>query len=511
MNRRWISAILIAGMISTFVGCAPNSNEKAWDKSSVVEKSEENKGEEKKEKNKSLTGIEKTKYDIREMMPGLIEDIETLMIDNSTKIQSEIDLSEIQILLVSNLIKTAYLINNQNEEFGESHEVIEYSTDTIKDTNVLTGGFGSREFNGKETYVFNVDTLAMYDMQGGDLRKTVFDTLLHEGIHIFYHQKMFKNVETAEKGKGGLRTQEYPVLAEERIVRAQTLNYLNKALLSESQEEKIENIRKANYFYKKYLELDDKNKYATKYDMIEGQAKYFEFRGNTILNNPLASNKEIVEATTELYINTYEGLEEGFLTNMSKELEYYAIGSAALTLIYDMENGEDIGMVNPLQYLLDKFGYIENEGDGEITQEIRGKIDGNNAELKKIIDEVEARAESDEYVHVRIPAMRDNSKIGSMTLKMLPIKYDFNGKEGTVNKMLAEIEVYGNRLKFNDALTVWREFKDQEGRRLGTHYEIFIPREDVEIDGDRITVQSEELQLFNMKFEEKDGMYTISE
>ncbi|WP_144508407.1 hypothetical protein [Bacillus mycoides] len=415
-----------------------------------------------------------------------------------------------QVLLVSNISKTAYLINSQDEKYGKKEEAVEYSTDTFKDNVLLTMPYGLAEFNGKQTYVFNIDFMADVNTGKQTLENDLMKKIVHEGVHLILQNDLESGkVTTVEETMGGERAENYPVPYDARINRKQNLFYYKKALESKNEEERIKYIKMGNYFYKKYLDMNNEHKNETVFDKLEGQAQYLEYRGVTVLNNLGKDENTIKAETKKLYLNEYYHLKDDMLVEGDKNAEFYALGSLAYANIYDMNQEKELNYNHPLQYLLGKYGYIENEGDKEISDKVKKYYDEMNTKLKSSIDEINSKVNNDKYITIKIPGLQKYSENASVTYEDNSIQYKYNNENAKIEKVSKEVRMGDNRIKLKSATVVTTNGSEKDG--IWDNMHVFIPKEKVEINKDKLTVQTKEVQIYDANFIEENGVYKLVE
>ncbi|CAH2464403.1 MULTISPECIES: hypothetical protein [Bacillus cereus group] len=495
MNKKLVACIL--ALSTTMVACGENSNNKGQE--TQIQSTQQ------KEKESQLT-----KEQINKTLPELSKKIKEILIDNSDKIDKKFDMKNTQVLLVSNISKTAYLINSQDEKYGKKEEAVEYSTDTFKDKGLLTIPFGLAEFNGKQTYLVNIDFVAKGHLEKQALENDLMKFIVHEGVHLILQRDLEGGiVTTAEETMSGERAENYPVLYDARINRKQNIYYYKKALESNNEEDRIKYIKMGNYFYKKYLEMNKEHKNETVFDKLEGQARYLEYRAVAVSNNLDKDENTVKSETKKIYLNENDELKDEILMEVGKDLEYYALGSLAYANIYDMNQEKELNYNNPLQYLLDKYGYIENEGDKEISDKVKKYYDEINTKLKNSIDEINSKVNNDKYIKIKIPVLQKYSENGSSIYEDKSIQYKYNDENAQIENVSKEVRIGENRIKLKSATVVATNGSEKDG--IMNNMYVFIPKEDVEINKDKLTVQTKEVQIYDANFIEEKGVYKLVE
>lgn len=456
--------------------------------------------------NTTITNEQKEEF--RQLFPELCKDIKKILVDNAHLIDLKFNMKSTQILLVSNVIHTAYLINSQNEKYGTKDELVEYSTDTIKDTSILVQGFNIIEFNDKSTYIVNLDFM----LQGHPntvIKEEIIKFIVHEAIHLVMQKAKDPTLKTQEEMMA-TRAIKYPLNYQSRIDRAQMLVLYKKALKAKSEEEKIKYIKKANYFYNKFLEYDEDNRAKALYDKIEGEAKFAEFQSIAILNNA-KTKEEVNNEATRLLVDYYTMFNHEAI---DENLEYYIIGSMAYALMHKLnENQIDS---NPVNYLLDKYGIIENDGDKKLEQSLNTKYSDENKRIKKRVESVTNKLNSDDYTQVVIPVYYKYQENGNIIYNQESIQYVYNGEEVTIDNITKEVRLKNSRilLKSVESISKLRQMnmekiQDSDNNDFKSEIIITVPSEDIEINNDKLTIQIKNVQMYDVKFIKKDGIYYL--
>lgn len=448
------------------------------------------------------------KSSLNKLLPEISKKIKKILIENSNRIDEKFDMEKIQILLISNMNRNAYLINSQNEKYGKKDELVEYSTDTFKEKGILTIPYGLTKFNDKQTYVFNIDFFA----DGGNekqMEDQIVKSIIHEGVHLILQKSLEGDVATAEESSSESRAETYPVLYEARIYRSQILSLYKKALQSEKKEDKIKYIKMGNYFYKKYFDMNEQHKNEGDVDKAEGQARYFEFRGLALLNNLDKDENAIKAETKRTFLDeNYEMKEEAF-AQTDKNGEFYSVGSIAYANIYDLGEEKELNYRNPLKYLLDKYGYTENEGNKELGTKVKEHYEEINNELKTTINGIDSKINDDKYAKIKIPVLYKYEENASVSYEGNQISYKFNGGNATIDKISREIRIGSNRILLKSATVVSTEGSSEN--EMMTYIYVMVPKDELEVENDKLTVQTKNIQIYNGKFIEENGMYKLVE
>ncbi|WP_273320905.1 hypothetical protein [Vallitalea guaymasensis] len=466
---------------------------------------------------------------LREVFPQLCRETKEILIDNAHLIDPKFDMKKIQILLISNALHTAYLVNSQDKKYGEKDELIEYSTDTFKDKSILVQSYNIVEFNNKPTYIVRVDDMIGLSADIDSMKTLILKFIVHEAVHLVLQKAKDKNMITMEEVIGN-RAVKYPIEYQSRIYRNQMIYFYNQALLTTGEQEKISNIKKANYFYKKYLDQNEDNKSKSGFDKIEGEARIAEYKALAILEGN-KTVEDVNKNAVKLLIKDMDLTNSG--TN--ENLEYYIIGSTAYGLIYDLGIENNLDYNNPVKYLVDKYGVMENEGNKELTTNITNEFEEYNKNIKARVEDITNKLQSNDYIKIVIPVHSKYTENQSVAFDKESIQYEYKNKKVTINSMSKEIRLGNGRILLKSA-QVLSESPDFEQLNLmnekvieGNESEeqemlsnvpddfvmeqiyVMIPKEEVDIDNDRLSVQTKQVQIYDAKFIEKDGMYYLED
>ncbi|KOP80733.1 hypothetical protein AMS59_05025 [Lysinibacillus sp. FJAT-14745] len=491
-------------IITILTACNNNSQE-------TTEKPENKKVEDSQKTNEDSMDsnpIENSKK-IREITPELVKDIKKILIDDASKLWPSFNNEDKQILLLNPSNKMAYLINNQKTDIGPKDEVIEYSTDSIKDTQLLVTPFQLTTFNGHPTYVFNLEFASDF-ISGTDEKaayENVFKFIVHEGIHI-----LLQSGGTVEGL--GTRAETYPEDIDSRYYRNEMYQYLKKAIESKKKDEKIDQIQKAVYFYELYLNSNKKNKDQDGYDNIEGMATYLESKAYQMLKHPDASVKELNELTEQNIIDNSNQEQEEVL--LMKNREFYDIGALAIASAVDLNlNDKTILTASPLGLLKSEFGSKKAEGHQNIKKANDDYYNSYNSKLKSYVDDIASKQKDNQYAAVRIPVTIQNS---SAMFEVMMVEYQYKGIPAEIQTTTREIILPDTRIKLNKMKSLFIE-ASMEGLEDPTKMNpntimgytiVFVPKKEIEFSKDKLlTIQRDDLLIFDAKYEEKDGEYQI--
>jgi hypothetical protein len=510
--------LLIISILTVFTACGKN-NSGPTDMPATSQTMQENtKVEENEKPDEKLQGnpmesnpIENSQK-IREMMPKLVKDIKKVLIDEASKLWPSFNNADKQILLLNPSNKIAYLINNQKSDIGSKDEVIEYSTDSLKDVQLLVMPFQLTTFNDHPTYVFNVDIASSFGPMSGDKAyEDMFKLIVHEGIHILMQEG--KSVEGL-----GTRAETYPEDINSRYYRNEMYQYLKEAVNSKNKDKKLDQIQQAVYFYELYLNSNKKNKQTDGYDNIEGMATYLETKAYTLLNHPNASAQELNDLAAQNIVKNFipaDQEKEGLL--LIKGREFYDIGSLAIASAVSLGLDDKAILTNsPLGLLKSKFGSKETPGHANIKKANEHYYISYNNKLKSYVDDIATKQNDNQYAAVRIPVTVKNSS--SMFEDMI-VEYEYKGKQAEIQTATREIVLGDTRIKLNRMKSLFIQQSPMEAPKDPTKMDpnmvigytiVFVPKKDIEISKEKLlTIQRDDLLIFDAKYVDNDGEYQI--
>ncbi|MCT4687882.1 hypothetical protein [Vallitalea sp.] len=482
------------------------------------------------EANGNVIITKEQKDKLREIFPQLCRETKETLIDNAHLIDPMFDMKKMQILLISNTLHTAYLINSQDKKYGEKDEMVEYSTDTFKDKRILVQIYNIVEFNNKPTYIVNVDYMIGIAFDLNSMKTEIFKFIVHEAVHLVLQKAKDKNLTTMEEAMGRSRAVKYPMEYQSRIYRNQMTHFYKQALSTVDEQEKINNIKKANYFYKKYLEQSEDNKEKSSYDKIEGEARFAEYKALSILEG----NKTVDEVNKNAVKLLNKDMNIRIL-GMKENMEYYIIGSAAYGLIYDLGIENNLDYNNPVKYLLKKYGVTENEGNKKLTMKITNEYEAYNKNIKTRVEDIENKLQSNDYNIIVIPINNKYTENRNVVYNKESLQYEYKNKKVTIDSMSKEIRLGNGRILLKNAQVLSESLISEqltkknkeviEGNESSKEQEIpngisdivieniyvTVPKKDVDIDNSRLSVQTKQVQIYDAKFNEKDGMYYLED
>ena len=504
-----IMLLIISILLVQIVGCQSN-----MDRPAKIETNIEPSNNGKTASNSTSKYSEK-KATIKEAVTNICNNAHQLYNIHNRLVDPDLDTENLQILVVSNILKTAYLINSQNKKYGNKDEIIEYSTTTI-DKSILVIPFQNIDFNGHPTYAFNIDSFYSYlkneNRNAAGFEELVTTTLFHEGIHIFLQLKFHKDDKAKrvnELGNTGSKSVQYPIIIEDYIYRAQMAHAYKQALSAGDITQKIEYIKEANYFLQKFLANSEENQRDINLDLIEGQPRYYEYKAKAILEG-LRDKEAIKKRAKELLIVSHDNTKP--LAEIDKGSVCYQTGSNAFALINDLGERDELGVQNPVLYLMDKYGVKESEGDLKLSSDIRNKYTKINNQLKAEIDDISQKISSDDYVTIAIPSVPGSYM--STGGKSLMVNYELNNYMYNTVTTTMELTLQNNRIKISNSKILQLgagEIRVKTIEDFPPAYYVFVPKDSVTFEGNLITAQSKDIQMYDMKFVEKNGIYILEE
>ncbi|QBD82425.1 hypothetical protein EPA93_43210 [Ktedonosporobacter rubrisoli] len=436
---------------------------------------------------------------IKLALPGIARDLDQILIKNADKLWPHFLMQDKQILLVSNLNQAAYLINSQNAKIARPNEVVEYATTSLP-SNLLTTPFSPRMFNDRVTYVFNVDLLTLGAKSMNDLHDQVFRVVVHEATHYALQPMLEKGgkIVTLEDVKAP-RVDTYPIPYSSRRARAQMWHFYHEALVTTDSAKKKQNIQFGNYFFAQYLQEEASNRSDSQMDIIEGQARYMEFRALALLHHPDASSAVLNEEAAALFASTYT---DASLSKFTKQDEYYEIGAAAFALMLQM-NFEP-SFTQPDQFLLDHVGSAVTAGDTQLDKEITSYYEKQNQQLKATIDQITSQWHDKAFVRIKIPQKPGTDKKNRSEAIGDYIACQLDGQSMWIETIFQqEIEVGDSRIRLSSVKIV-APASDR------SYLYTLVPRGDLEIQNGELTIRTDQVQMYNARFQQHDGVYEIT-
>jgi hypothetical protein len=519
--------IMICVIVLCFNITACSSNQEIQNEAVKVEKEIDLPQVEEKEETK-IDNID----EIRSNMTKWAKAIKNVFIDRSGELSRGFDNSKNQVLLISSSNDIALLINSQNESVAPSDEIVEYSAKSLQSSALesLTSSFSQIQFNEHKTYVFNVDfwgTMMDYTVVNEDMFSHIFKSIIHEGIHI-----LKQDGEPTMEEAMSTRSQSAEENVEARYYRNEMGLYLKEALQSEG-EARIDLIKKANYFYTLFKKVSDNE--PTGFDKTEGEATFLAYKALVMANNESLSEKEVLNETIKLIINRnneYIGEDVELSTEMQVLLKFeepYSIGSYAIALLEQDNLKYETSTSVLCEQLLENYGFTqakEHQGIRAIVEATYSYSKENNS---GVIEKFEKAANDSSYKKVIIP-LTDMSS--STTYDGEFLDHNHNDKDGqvvTISKGISHNN--GNRIKldgalafeyFNDVVLDGINMSDSDLDSEVTSQEIevendfpfsyvvlYVHKDDIEYEQGLITIQTNEVLMFDIKAKEIEGGYEI--
>ena len=469
-----------------------------------------------------------TQNDIKLIMPRLAKDIESQLFKKNNKFWPTWDSSKFQILLVSQYYDFAYLLNNQNKDVDKIGTRIEYSVRTINDINIKVNPFGMTKINGIDTYYYNVDIMHQLEMSYEGVYEMHLSTIIHEAVHLLAQ----KDVKTADQIEIGTaqRGVTYPIDIKSRYFRNETHVNLNAALRAKNLKAKISFVRKALYFHQAYLNTNSENAGHNDYDYAEGMAVYVHTAAIVQIKNPSFTAKQIQQVTGKRLMESVEYA--GYDNELGNKVlywgkEYYTIGAMAFAMAVQLGH-EDVynSRISPLTFLLKKYKVLEAVPSPTVKKAVYAyymNMEKNIIDRKTEIDRVLNHKDN-----ILIKLKLSGHSEGSITILNDNILFDYKGQKASFEIREQEITFGDHRIKITEKglVSLMPELPKSslaaggviipdgtipEGGMeliIGT---LVIPvnKNDVTVSDGKISIQTNGLVLFDVKYERNGRIYTL--
>lgn len=424
---------------------------------------------------------------------------------------SDWDTSKLQILLITPSSDFAYLLNNQNPDVDKIGARIEYSARTLLDNKIKVNAFGKTKLNGIDTYFYNIDAYSQLDEMTNldffyDMHLT---TLIHEAVHIL-KQGGAKSVDQIDYSNT-MRGITFPIDITSRYYRNEVHHFLSLAARAKTKQQAMRYVRSAMYFHQLYLKENITNKKHNNYDLVEGMALYITNAVTAVIN---ADNSNIKDIHNTAKINTVDFAEFEFNYAEQQEhqvlnwgREYYDIGGLAYAVAIALGHQEIMHYSkSPLQFLSEHYPAIKTN-DTTVLKKIvydfynakQTLHNKQHAEINRVLSNPN---------NILIAFNEDDS--GSMTIESDSILYNYKSQQGSFEIRSQEIEFADNRFKLSlqHTLSTMTNELDEQGFPI---MQLIIPvnKKDIEFQNDRLTIQSETLIMFDVKFKQDGDMYWL--
>jgi hypothetical protein len=507
--------------------------------------------------NSEIDAVEQAKR-VTRFMPEIIKLVKATLIEQPSKLWSGFNTSGKQILLINESDRIAYLLNNQRPELGSKEEVIEYDTSTFAEKNIdqLILPFGEIQFNEKSTYYANISMLSRPAAGIPNDEQSTFErvmaTVIHESIHLLLQKDTPDYNRTA-----GLRGQEYPFDVMSRYYRHETYAYLQDAILATNQDDKVKAIKQAVYFHEKFLKENPKNVTMDLFDSAEGQAEYITYKYQVLSQNPTYSAQQLQDETKNYIVKEnnkrYPTKSGEYPLIPVTEREHYMIGALAIANLFDLglNPSTDIYKKSGINLLKQKYGSSASEGHKGLKEEVMQHFTSIADGIKSRIDDFEKNVKSTDYAKVKIPVTVNNMSFGYDKPSIL---YNYNNQSGALMSVSQEMRLgkSEHRLKLSK-LSVFtpmgmpvevdqstegttmevpvggqqsiegNTMKAPVGGQQSTEgmmmqppadmvmfmYLALIPKADIQVKDNLLTIQREDLNFFDIPFDLVNGEYVL--
>ncbi len=466
--------------------------------------------------------------DIKLIMPRLAKDIESQLFKKNNKFWPTWNPSKFQILLVSQYYDFAYLLNNQNKDVDKIGTRIEYSARTINDVKIKVNPFGMTKINGIDTYYYNIDIMHQMGMSYEEIYEMHLSTLIHEAVHLLAQ----KDVKTADQIEIGTaqRGVSYPIDIKSRYFRNETHVNLTAALRAKNRKEKISFVRKALYFHQAYLNINSENEGHNEYDYAEGMAVYVHTAAIAQIKNPSFTEKQIQQVTGKNLMNIVEY--SGYGNELGNKVlywgkEYYTIGAMAFAMAVQLGH-QDIynSKTSPLTFLLKKYKILETAPSLSVKKDVYAyymNMEKNIIDRKTEIDRVLNHKDN---ILIKLELSRHSE--GSITILNDNILFNYKGQKASFEIREQEITFGDHRIKITEKglVSLMPELPETglsagaviipDGDSTGGGIELImgtliipVNKNDVTVSDGKISVQTNGLVLFDVKYERNGKIYTL--
>jgi len=443
-----------------------------------------------------------TKGHIKTITQRVAKELEAHFFTRSHVFWPAWDTSKLQILLVNQSSDFAYLLNNQNPKIDKIGARIEYSARTLENNEFKVSQFGMTKINGIDTYYYNVDTFTQFgrptDIEYEYISQLT--TAVHEAVHLIAQNGTrslelvtFDQSETGSSGRG--QNKEVDIAA--RYFRNEVGSKLVSALRTNDVETKQKLVRHALYFQDLFLKRGNQDQQA--FDYSEGMAEYVAMAFMETKNRPKATFDDVHAEMVPLIINVAFQLGHKEVLN----IDY-----------------------SPLAFLKEKYSPLKTDENEELKQVVDTFYSGRQklhnaryAEIDRVMNDPNS---------MLIEFETDDASSSVVLSEMF--NYHFKGQEGTFEIKSQELKFGDNRIKLNarHSFLVFPELPEQllesemvldEGFEPSEEIEFFdslpikmilpVRKSDMQIKDGRLTVQTESLVMFDVKFKKNGRTYTL--
>lgn len=454
--KRLISLTLVVLLVLSFIGC------------NRAEATTENVSEVKRASEKNTVETEKN---IPEEYKAVIQKFNNVY-DYKMPYFGGWKFSDYQVVVFNPDKKTAVLWNA-----GLKRETKMIDFNSLNEAYVVSS-YSEGQVNGIKTIFVMNDGL-----------DATFSLAVHEGYH-FYGQEWLSKLNTYN---GTPRGTLYPENVEARNLVNQ-MDYFVKSKLNGQDKD---GIKKAATFVKAYQNNhaeDLTNNLDT--TLAESTANFVEMLYKAVSNDPslIGNDKKIAEEAFKLDRNMLEG---DFL---DKTGEYYKAGSSPL--FYLASQGEKakvdevLNGIHPMVTLTKNVEPMIAKVNQKLQETVTSTYQTSNQMAKEKIEEIEKL--SKEKVKVIIP---NNAFSGSMEFGEF-ISYKVNNEWVSINT-----NTTGSGKTESGGTVAVRNLDTKNTPDY--NFEIYVDKNDISIKDDQLTIQTNNIQIINVNYTLKDGVYTL--
>ena len=473
-----------------------------------------------------------TQSDIKLMLPRLAKDLESRLFKKKNIFWPTWDVHKSQILVVSQYYDFAILLNNQNKDVDKIGARIEYSARTFDDVGMKVNAFGLIRINDIDTYYYNMDILHIEGFGTfEDAYLNHLKTAIHEAAHILAQTEDTRTADQMLLGSA-VRGVTYPIDIESRYFRNEVFYQLEAALLTKSKKDKVQAVRRALYFHQAYLSVKPDNKSHDDYDYAEGMAEYIDTAVVNLIQNPGLKREELIETTGQSILQTtsfseYDSGPGSRVIDWGRE--YYTLGAMAYAVAIQLGH-DDIyaSTISPFTFLLGKYDPSEIPANQQVKEDVYAYYTGVEQKFLAQKEEINRVLNHKDNVLLKIETKGNEEE--SMSILNDNLLLDHDGRQVSFEIREQEIRFGDHRIKITQkgllSLTAGLPEDDLEDRFMeysdGEEYDeshfqddsisgtLIIPvhKNDVEFSDGKITIQTESLVLFDIKYK-REGKYLI--
>ena len=474
-----------------------------------------------------------TQSDIKLMLPRLAQDLESQLFKKNNIFWPTWDLSKEQILLVSQYYDFAILLNNQDADVDTIGARIEYSARTFDDVFIKVSPFGLTKINGIDTYYYNIDMTHMPgigDFQG--VYEQHLRTAIHEAVHVLAQTGDVKTADLIAAGSA-MRGVTYPIDIESRHFRNEVFYRLKTALMAQNKQDKAQAVRQALYFHQAYLAVKPDNKGHDDYDYAEGMADYIHTAAINLIKNPDLKREELIDISAQSLLDgpifsAYDNSPGSRVIEWGRE--YYTLGSIAYAVALQLGHDDIYASTSsPFTFLSGKYDPLEAPVDAQVKKDVYAHYGGIEQKILAQKEEINRFVSHKDNILLKI-----ETKFGEQEGLIIlndNILLEHDGQPVSFEIREQEIRFGDHRIKITQkallSLSLTGGFSEDDVEDHFTGYGdsegydenhvddisdgfLIIPvhKDDVELSDGKVTVQTESLVLFDIKYK-KEGKYLV--